>query len=62
MKNKNIKHIGFSIVILLNLFYISSCRSAEHDNIVARGGIAAVKINLLGFDYASDKLSGQANL
>ncbi|WP_454060326.1 hypothetical protein [Elizabethkingia ursingii] len=46
---------------MLNLFYISSCRSAEHDNIVARGGIAAIKINLLGSDYTSNKLSSQAN-
>ncbi|KUY29512.1 fibrobacter succinogenes major paralogous domain-containing protein [Elizabethkingia ursingii] len=60
--NKNIKHISFSIAILSNLFYISSCRSAEHDNIVAGGGIAAVKINLLGSDYASGKSSNQANL
>ena len=60
--NKNTKHISFSIAILSNLFYISSCRSAEHDNIVAGGGIAAVKINLLGSDYASGKSSNQANL
>ncbi|WP_407476745.1 FISUMP domain-containing protein [Elizabethkingia anophelis] len=60
--NKNIKHISFSIAMLSNLFYISSCRSAEHDNIVAGGAIAAVKINLLGSDYASGKSSNQANL
>ncbi len=48
--------------MLSNLFYISSCRSAEHDNIVAGGAIAAVKINLLGSDYASGKSSNQANL
>lgn len=60
--NKRIKHISFSIAILSNLFYISSCRSAEHDNIVAGGAIAAVKINLLGSDYASGKSSNQANL
>ncbi|CAI9685313.1 FISUMP domain-containing protein [Elizabethkingia anophelis] len=60
--NKSIKHISFNIAILSNLFYISSCRSAEHDNIIAGGGIAAVKINLLGSDYASGKSSTQANL
>ncbi|HAY3542654.1 TPA: hypothetical protein JRX92_000988 [Elizabethkingia anophelis] len=60
--NKRIKHISFSIAILSNLFYIGSCRSAEHDNIVSGGGIAAVKINLLGSDYASGKSSNQANL
>ncbi|QCO47900.1 MULTISPECIES: fibrobacter succinogenes major paralogous domain-containing protein [Elizabethkingia] len=60
--NKNIKHISFSIAMLSNLFYISSCRSAEHDNIVAGGAIAAVKINLLGSDYASGKSSNRANL
>ena len=48
--------------MLSSLFYISSCRSAEHDNIIAGGGIAAVKINLLGSDYASGKSSNQANL
>ncbi|CAM3663630.1 FISUMP domain-containing protein [Elizabethkingia occulta] len=60
--NKSIKHISFSIAMLSNLFSISSCRSAEHDNIVVVGGIAAVKINLLGSDYASGKSSNQANL
>lgn len=60
--NKSIKHISFSIAMLSNLFSISSCRSAEHDNIVVGGGIAAVKINLLGSDYASGKSSNQANL
>ncbi|MCT3905025.1 fimbrillin family protein [Elizabethkingia anophelis] len=60
--NKSIKHISFNIAILSNFFYISSCRSAEHDNIIAGGGIAAVKINLLGSDYASGKSSTQANL
>ncbi|AQX14035.1 MULTISPECIES: FISUMP domain-containing protein [Elizabethkingia] len=60
--NKRIKHISFSIAILSNLFYISSCRSAEHDHIVSGGGIAAVRINLLGSDYASGKSSNQANL
>ncbi|MCW2462381.1 FISUMP domain-containing protein [Elizabethkingia anophelis] len=60
--NKSIKHISFSIAILSNLFYISSCRSAEHDNIIAGGGIAGVRINLLGSDYASGTSSNQANL
>lgn len=41
---------------------LSSCRSAEHDHIVTGGGIAAVKINLLGSDYASGRSSSQANL
>ncbi|WP_407494489.1 fimbrillin family protein [Elizabethkingia anophelis] len=60
--NKRIKHISFSIAILSNLLYIGSCRSAEHDNIVSGGEIAAVRINLLGSDYASGKSSNQANL
>ncbi|MET7056486.1 hypothetical protein KXU00_00005, partial [Elizabethkingia miricola] len=60
--NKNIKHISFSIAMLSNLFYISSCRSAEHYNIVAGGAIAAVTINIFGSDYASGKSSNRATL
>ncbi|MDV3547004.1 hypothetical protein CMU66_13925 [Elizabethkingia anophelis] len=56
------KHISISIAILSTLFSISSCRSADadQDNAIIgsgrSGGIAAVKINLLGTEYAnSDK-------
>ncbi|MDV3659237.1 hypothetical protein CMU70_02055 [Elizabethkingia anophelis] len=41
------------LIFILSFLSLSSCRSAEHDNIVAGGGIAAVKINLLGTEYAS---------
>ena len=51
-----------SMIFILSFLSLSSCRSAEHDNIVAGGAIAAVKINLLGSDYASGKSSNQANL
>ncbi|MCT4234918.1 fimbrillin family protein [Elizabethkingia anophelis] len=51
-----------SIILILSFLSLSSCRSAEHDHIVTGGGIAAVKINLLGSDYASGKSSNQADL
>ncbi|MDV3949342.1 hypothetical protein CMT75_12545 [Elizabethkingia anophelis] len=51
------------LIFILSFLSLSSCRSAEHDSIVAGGGMAAVKINLLGSDYAtSDKLSNQISL
>ncbi|MCT3959781.1 hypothetical protein HZQ27_11700 [Elizabethkingia anophelis] len=40
-----------SLIFILSFLSLSSCRSAEHDNIVVGGGIAAVKINLLGSEY-----------
>ncbi|HFK5546001.1 TPA: FISUMP domain-containing protein [Elizabethkingia anophelis] len=67
--NKNIKYISFSIAILSNFFSISSCRSADtdQDNTIIgsgiSGGIAAVKINLLGTEYAnSDKPAKVASI
>ncbi|ATC35809.1 hypothetical protein HZQ75_02055 [Elizabethkingia anophelis] len=67
--NKNIKHISFSIAILSNLFYISSCRSADIDQDKVlngserSGGLAAVNINLLGSEYAnSDKPAQVASI
>ncbi|MDE5448350.1 hypothetical protein BAX94_04195 [Elizabethkingia meningoseptica] len=53
---KEITSISFNCLIILGFIYCYSCRSAENDSIVAGGGIAAVKINLLGTEYAnSDK-------
>ncbi len=44
------------LTFILSFLSLSSCRSAEHDNIITGGGIAVVKINLLGTEYAnSDK-------
>ncbi|KUY29511.1 fimbrillin family protein [Elizabethkingia ursingii] len=40
-----------SLIFILSFLSLSSCRSAEHDNIVTGRGITAVKINLLGSDY-----------
>ncbi|MDX8575802.1 hypothetical protein BMF97_11140, partial [Elizabethkingia meningoseptica] len=59
---KEITSISFNCLIILGFIYCYSCRSAEHDHIVAGVGIAAVKINLLGSDYASGKSSTQVNL
>lgn len=44
-----------SLIFILSFLSLSSCRSAEHDNIVSGSGIAAVNINLLGAEYANDK-------
>ena len=52
-----------SLIFILSFLSLSSCRSAEHDNIVVGGGIAAVKINLLGSEYAnSDKPAQVASI
>ena len=66
---RNIKHISFSIAMLANLFYISSCRSADIDQDKVlngserSGGLAAVNINLLGSKYAnSDKPAQVASI
>jgi len=48
MKNKIFKSL-----IVFNILYMVSCRSTDHENTLAKGGIAAVKINLLGSDYQS---------
>ncbi|WP_336664994.1 FISUMP domain-containing protein [Elizabethkingia meningoseptica] len=60
---KEITSISFNCLIILGFIYCYSCRSAEHDHIVAGGGIAAVKINLLGAEYAnSDKPTQVASI
>nr|WP_264617175.1 FISUMP domain-containing protein [Elizabethkingia anophelis] len=41
------------MVFFISLLSLSSCRTTDHENITAGGGIAAVKINLLGTEYAS---------
>ncbi|MCT3918037.1 hypothetical protein HZQ04_18425 [Elizabethkingia anophelis] len=51
------------LILILSFLSLSSCRSAEYDNIVAGGGIAAVKINLLGSEYTnSDKPAKVASI
>ncbi|HFK5595244.1 TPA: hypothetical protein ACGZ94_003520, partial [Elizabethkingia anophelis] len=57
--NKSIKYISFSIAILSNLFYIDSCRGLDNDKIINVGGVAAVKINLLGSEYANSDKPGK---
>ncbi|MHA7610108.1 FISUMP domain-containing protein [Elizabethkingia meningoseptica] len=41
------------LIFILSFLSLSSCRSAEHDHIVAGVGISAVKINLLGSEDAN---------
>ncbi|AQX06505.1 hypothetical protein BAX97_08045 [Elizabethkingia meningoseptica] len=51
------------LTFILSFLSLSSCRSAEHDNIITGGGIAVVKINLLGTEYAnSDKPAKVASI
>ncbi|WP_454060321.1 hypothetical protein [Elizabethkingia ursingii] len=48
MKNKI-----FKSVIVFNLLCMVSCRSTDHENTLVKGGVTAVKFNLLGSDYQS---------
>ena len=41
------------MVFFISLLSLSSCRTTDHENITAGGRIAAVKINLLGTEYAN---------
>ncbi|HFK5545999.1 TPA: hypothetical protein ACG0AR_002879 [Elizabethkingia anophelis] len=52
-----------SLVFIISILSLSSCRGLDNDNIIDVGGIAAVKINLLGAEYAnSDKLAKVASI
>ncbi|WP_407476768.1 fibrobacter succinogenes major paralogous domain-containing protein [Elizabethkingia anophelis] len=55
-KDKKVTYINFNYLIILSLLYSYSCRSTDQDNILSGSGVAPVKINLLGSEYAnSDK-------
>ncbi|MCL1665809.1 fibrobacter succinogenes major paralogous domain-containing protein [Elizabethkingia ursingii] len=41
------------MVFFISLLSLSSCRTTDHENITSGGRIAAVKINLLGTEYAN---------
>ncbi|WP_407476630.1 FISUMP domain-containing protein [Elizabethkingia anophelis] len=56
-KNFNLKIVRS--ILIISVLYLTSCRSAEHDNIVSGGGIAAVNINLLGAEYANSNKPAQ---
>ncbi|OPC37959.1 hypothetical protein [Elizabethkingia miricola] len=52
-----------SLVFIISILSLSSCRGLDSDNIIDVGGIAAVKINLLGAEYAnSDKPAKVASI
>ncbi|MCT3664254.1 hypothetical protein HZR00_17290 [Elizabethkingia anophelis] len=56
-------YINFNYLIILSLLYSYSCRSTEQDNILSGSGVAPVKINLLGSEYAnSDKPAQVASI
>ncbi|WP_407478752.1 hypothetical protein [Elizabethkingia anophelis] len=55
-KDRKVRYINFNYLIILSLLYSYSCRSTDQDNILSGSGVALVKINLLGSEYAnSDK-------
>ncbi|WP_407476766.1 fibrobacter succinogenes major paralogous domain-containing protein [Elizabethkingia anophelis] len=52
-----------SLVFIISILSLSFCRGLDNDNIIDVGGIAAVKINLLGAEYAnSDKPAKVASI
>nr|WP_257788302.1 hypothetical protein [Elizabethkingia anophelis] len=62
-KDKKLNTLNFNYLIILSLLYSYSCRSAEQDNILSGSGLAPVKINLLGSEYAnSDKPAQVASI
>ncbi|WP_288790356.1 FISUMP domain-containing protein [uncultured Elizabethkingia sp.] len=58
-KDKKITYISFNYLIILSLLYSYSCRSTDQDNILSGSGVAPVKINLLGTEYANSNKPAQ---
>ncbi|PRQ80925.1 hypothetical protein CMT87_18995 [Elizabethkingia anophelis] len=52
-KYKKLHTLNFNYLLILSLLYSYSCRSTEQDNILSGSGLAPVKINLLGTEYAN---------
>lgn len=55
---KNILHVLYLTIFL----HLLSCRSTDTDSAIQGGGIAQVKINLLGSDFAGELTASQASL
>ncbi|MCT4074117.1 hypothetical protein HZP85_15760 [Elizabethkingia anophelis] len=55
---KNILHVLYLAIFL----HLLSCRSTDTDSAIQGGGIAQVKINLLGSDFAGELTASQASL
>ncbi|MYY27283.1 fibrobacter succinogenes major paralogous domain-containing protein [Elizabethkingia anophelis] len=59
MKKELLFISAISIIVLMS---VSSCRSNDTDQVLQTGGIASVKVNLTGTDYAGLKGAAQSSL